>query len=40
VDGCYNARKGLATRNELIWGDYLALEAALALKGDLATAVL
>jgi hypothetical protein len=40
VDGCYNARQGLAARNELIWGDYFALEAALARQGQLETAVL
>ena len=33
VDGCYNARKPLAPRHELIWGDYFALEAMLALDG-------
>jgi unsaturated chondroitin disaccharide hydrolase len=40
VDGCYSARQGLAARNELIWGDYFALEAALARQGQLKTAVL
>jgi hypothetical protein len=40
VDGCYNARQGPAPRNELIWGDYFALEAALGLRGTLATATL
>ena len=34
VDGCYNAHKALAPRHELIWGDYFALEAALALPGS------
>jgi unsaturated chondroitin disaccharide hydrolase len=40
VHGCYNARQGLAPRNELIWGDYFALEAALGLQGTIATATL
>ena len=40
VDGCYNAKKGLASRHELIWGDYFALEAALGLAGTLDTALL
>lgn len=40
VDGCYNARQGLAPRNELIWGDYFALEAALGLQGTIATTTL
>jgi unsaturated chondroitin disaccharide hydrolase len=30
-DGCYEQRNGLATSNELIWGDYFLLEALLAL---------
>ncbi|MGH3449603.1 MAG: glucuronyl hydrolase [Haloechinothrix sp.] len=33
ADGCYNHRIGLATSNELIWGDYFLLEALLALTG-------
>jgi unsaturated chondroitin disaccharide hydrolase len=37
VDGCYDRRKGLATSNELIWGDYFLLEAALALDGTIDT---
>ncbi|MFI6317658.1 hypothetical protein ACIBG8_09070 [Nonomuraea sp. NPDC050556] len=27
VDGCYNLRKAIAPRNELVWGDYFLLEA-------------
>ena len=30
-DGCYEQRNGLATSNELIWGDYFLLEALLVL---------
>lgn len=30
-DGCYEQRNGLATSNELIWGDYFLLETLLAL---------
>jgi unsaturated chondroitin disaccharide hydrolase len=37
VDGCYGRRKGLATSNELIWGDYFMLEAILSLDGALDT---
>jgi unsaturated chondroitin disaccharide hydrolase len=33
IDGCYRRHKGLATHNELIWGDYFMLEATLALAG-------
>ncbi len=40
VDGCYNAPQGLAPRHELIWGDYFALETALALDGTIDPAVL
>jgi len=40
IDGCYQARTGLATRHELIWGDYFALEAALALQGRLDSTLL
>ena len=32
-DGCYNHRIGLATRSELIWGDYFLFESLLALEG-------
>lgn len=34
-DGCYNHRIGLATRSELIWGDYFLFESLLALDGRL-----
>jgi unsaturated chondroitin disaccharide hydrolase len=40
IDGCYNQRKGVATSNELIWGDYFMLEAALALDDRLDTALI
>jgi unsaturated chondroitin disaccharide hydrolase len=40
IDGCYSAREGLATHHELIWGDYFALEAALALQGRVDSTVL
>jgi unsaturated chondroitin disaccharide hydrolase len=33
ADGCYNHRIGLATRSELIWGDYFLFESLLALEG-------
>lgn len=33
IDGCLNHRKGVATRNELVWGDYFMMEAALTLDG-------
>ncbi len=35
IDGCYSLPEGLATSNELIWGDYFMLETALALDGRL-----
>lgn len=35
VDSCYNRRIGLATSNELIWGDYFLFESLLALSGRL-----
>ncbi|NUP00078.1 MAG: glucuronyl hydrolase [Nonomuraea sp.] len=40
VNGCYNRNKGVATSNELVWGDYFLLEAALVLDGTLDTALL
>src|SRR5579883_3166321 len=33
TEGCYNARIGLAVKNELIWGTYYLLESTLALSG-------
>jgi unsaturated chondroitin disaccharide hydrolase len=33
ADGCYNERIGLATSNELIWGDYFLFESLLHLAG-------
>lgn len=38
IHGCYDQRNGLATSNELIWGDYYLLETALALDGTINTA--
>lgn len=38
ADGCYNRRIGLATSNELIWGDYFLFESLCGLDGRLATA--
>jgi hypothetical protein len=35
TDGCYNRQVGLATANELIWGDYFLLEALAVLEGHL-----
>jgi unsaturated chondroitin disaccharide hydrolase len=35
TDGCYNHRIGLATANELIWGDYFLFEALLVQDGEL-----
>lgn len=40
TDGCYNRRIGLATRHELIWGDYFLFEAMLVLEGRLAAPTL
>jgi len=40
IDGCYDARQPVAPRHELIWGDYFALEAALAVAGLVDPAVL
>ena len=33
--GCFNKRNGVATNNELIWGDYFLLECLLTLSGTL-----
>jgi unsaturated chondroitin disaccharide hydrolase len=33
IHGCYNRNKGVATDNELIWGDYFMLEAVAARAG-------
>ena len=33
--GCFDKRNGVATKHELIWGDYFLLEALLALEGTL-----
>ena len=33
--GCYNQRVGLATDNELVWGDYYLFESLQVLAGDL-----
>jgi unsaturated chondroitin disaccharide hydrolase len=35
LDGCYHHRTGLATANELVWGDFHLLEALLMLTGRL-----
>jgi unsaturated chondroitin disaccharide hydrolase len=35
ADGCYNGRIGLATRAELVWGDYFLFESLLVLDGRL-----
>lgn len=35
LDACYNRRLDLATRHELIWGDYFLLESAVMLSGRL-----
>ena len=40
TDGCYNNRIGLAVANELVWGDYMLLEALLALEGRIEPQVL
>ena len=37
ADGCYNQRIGLATRHELIWGDYFLFESLLGLAGTVDT---
>ena len=36
TEGCYNKHIGLATRHELIWGDYYLFEALQVLRGKLA----
>jgi len=36
TDGCYDKRLGVATRNELIWGDYFLFECLCVLEGHLA----
>jgi unsaturated chondroitin disaccharide hydrolase len=35
TQGCYNHRTGLATENELIWGDYYLFESLQVLTGKL-----
>jgi unsaturated chondroitin disaccharide hydrolase len=35
TSGCYNHRTGLATQNELIWGDYYLFESLQVLAGNL-----
>jgi unsaturated chondroitin disaccharide hydrolase len=40
TDGCYNQRIGLATSNELIWGDYFLFEALCVLDGSASATVL
>lgn len=35
TQGCYNRRIGLATRHELIWGDYHLFEALQVLSGEI-----
>jgi unsaturated chondroitin disaccharide hydrolase len=35
TQGCYNHRTGLATENELIWGDYYLFESLQVLAGNL-----
>jgi unsaturated chondroitin disaccharide hydrolase len=39
TDGCYDRRNGLATRHELIWGDYFLFECLCVLEGHLAPSV-
>lgn len=34
LEGCFNARDGADTRNELIWGDYYLLETLEGLAND------
>jgi unsaturated chondroitin disaccharide hydrolase len=40
TQGCYNHRVGLATENELIWGDYYLFESLQVLAGNLDPAVI
>jgi unsaturated chondroitin disaccharide hydrolase len=40
TQGCYNYRTGLATENELIWGDYYLFESLQVLAGNLEPAVI
>ncbi len=40
LDGCYNRRLGVATRHELIWGDYFLMEALAGLTGLVDTSTL
>jgi unsaturated chondroitin disaccharide hydrolase len=35
TEGCYHRHLALATRNELIWGDYYLFEALQILRGSL-----
>jgi unsaturated chondroitin disaccharide hydrolase len=37
ADGCYNNRIGLATANELVWGDYFLFEALATLEGHVSS---
>jgi len=40
TQGCYNRRIDLATRHELIWGDYHLLEALQVLRGAISATAL
>lgn len=40
IDGCYSGKEHKAERDELVWGDYFALEAMLALDGVIDSAKL
>ena len=35
TEGCYNKHIDLATKNELIWGDYYLFETLQVLAGDI-----
>ena len=35
TDGCFDPKNGVATQNELIWGDYFLLESLCVLTGRL-----